>query len=102
MEISFKVENLKKAEILKPEWKDPQLLCSQKGTSSTTEGGSVGPFGLLVLASNDLKEYTSVFFTVFKKPHKYVVLMCSDQSRYDPYTISTNERFELSSTILTS
>ncbi|KAL4039392.1 hypothetical protein IC575_003044 [Cucumis melo] len=80
VEISFKVENFKKAEILKPEWKDPQLLCSQKGTS-TTKSGSVGPFGLLVLASNDLKEYTSVSFRVFKGQHKYVVLMCSDQSR---------------------
>lgn len=66
--------------MLKPEWKNPQLLCSQKGAG--TKGG-VGPFGLLVLASKDLKEYTSVSFTIFKRQNKYVVLMCSDQSRYN-------------------
>lgn len=38
VEISFKVENFKKAQILKPEWKDPQTLCSH------IKGG-VGPFG---------------------------------------------------------
>lgn len=82
VEVSFKVKNFKKAQILKPQyWENPQLLCSQKGTA-TTKGG-VGPFGLLVLASNDFKEYTSVSFTIFKKQGKYVVLMCSDQSRYD-------------------
>ena len=58
------------------------MLCSQKGRAATTKGG-VGPFGLLVLASNDFKEYTSVSFTIFKKQSKYVALMCSDQSRYD-------------------
>ncbi|KAL0562261.1 hypothetical protein IC582_002713 [Cucumis melo] len=80
VEVSFKVKNFKKAQILKPQyWENPQLLCSQKGTA-TTKGG-VGPFGLLVLASNDFKEYTSVSFTIFKKQGKYVVLMCSDQSR---------------------
>lgn len=66
--------------MLKPEWKDPQLLCSQKGTAAD---GGVGPFGLLVLASKDLKEYTSVLFRIFKHYNKYVVLLCSDQSRYD-------------------
>ncbi|XP_022153896.1 beta-fructofuranosidase, insoluble isoenzyme CWINV1-like [Momordica charantia] len=78
VEVSFKVKNFKKAQVLKPEWKDPQLLCAQKGAAK--ESG-VGPFGLLLLASKDLKEYTSVFFKVFKREGKYVVLMCSDQSR---------------------
>ncbi|KAE8646511.1 hypothetical protein Csa_015867 [Cucumis sativus] len=81
VEVSFKVKNLKKAQILKPQyWENPQVLCSQKGRAATTKGG-VGPFGLLVLASNDFKEYTSVSFTIFKKQSKYVALMCSDQSR---------------------
>lgn len=44
--------------------------------------GVLGPFGLLVLASEDLAERTAVFFRIFKSNGKYVVLMCSDQSRY--------------------
>ncbi|CAK9310620.1 unnamed protein product [Citrullus colocynthis] len=78
VEVSFKVKNFKKAQMLKPKWKNPQLLCSQKG--APTKGG-IGPLGLLVLASENLKEYTSVSFTIFKRQNKYVVLMCSDQSR---------------------
>ncbi|XP_021293975.1 beta-fructofuranosidase, insoluble isoenzyme CWINV1-like [Herrania umbratica] len=78
VEISFKVTDFEKAEVLKPSWTNPQLLCSQKGAS--VEGG-LGPFGLLVLASEGLKENTAVFFRIFKGQNKYVVLMCSDQSR---------------------
>ncbi|KDP40759.1 hypothetical protein JCGZ_24758 [Jatropha curcas] len=78
VEISFKVSNLEKAEVLNPSWTNPQLVCSRKGASVR---GSLGPFGLLVLASNGFEEYTSVFFRIFKRQNKYVVLMCSDQSR---------------------
>ncbi|KAF2541479.1 hypothetical protein F2Q68_00032782 [Brassica cretica] len=44
----------------------------------------LGPFGLMVLASKNLEEYTSVYFRIFKarqNSNKYVVVMCSDQSR---------------------
>ncbi|XP_022954013.1 beta-fructofuranosidase, insoluble isoenzyme CWINV1-like [Cucurbita moschata] len=78
VDVSFKVKSFNKAHLLKAEWKDPQLVCSQMGAAAK---GGVGPFGLLVLASNNLEEYTSVFFRIFKRQDKYVVLMCSDQSR---------------------
>ncbi|XP_043720624.1 beta-fructofuranosidase, insoluble isoenzyme CWINV1-like [Telopea speciosissima] len=78
VEVSFALSTLEKAENMDPSWKNPQLLCSQKGASVK---GSIGPFGLLVLASEGLEEQTSIFFRVFKDQEKYVVLMCSDQSR---------------------
>lgn len=78
MEITFKVSDFSKAEVLDPSWTNPQLLCSRKGGSVR---GSLGPFGLLVLASKGMQEYTSVFFRIFKGQNKHVVLMCSDQSR---------------------
>ncbi|TYJ29844.1 hypothetical protein E1A91_A06G094100v1 [Gossypium mustelinum] len=78
VEVSFNSSNLKEADLLDPSWVDPQLLCSQKTASV---GGNIGPFGILVLASKDLTEQTSIFFRVFRSNEKYVVLMCSDQSR---------------------
>ncbi|KAM4110925.1 hypothetical protein ACJW30_05G029100 [Castanea mollissima] len=76
--ITFEITELSKAEVLDPSWTDPQLLCSRKGASVK---GGIGPFGLLVLASKGLQEYTAVFYRIFKSHNKYVVLMCSDQSR---------------------
>ena len=67
-----------KAEVLDPSWVNPQVLCSKKSASFK---GSLGPFGLLVLASKGMQEYTAVFYRIFKGQNKYVVLMCSDQSR---------------------
>ncbi|KAL4290413.1 hypothetical protein GQ457_14G006960 [Hibiscus cannabinus] len=78
VDVSFEIADIEKAEVLKPSWTNPQLLCSQKGASVK---GRLGPFGLLVLASDGLKENTAVFFRIFKSHNKYVVLMCSDQSR---------------------
>ncbi|XP_042479921.1 beta-fructofuranosidase, insoluble isoenzyme CWINV1-like [Macadamia integrifolia] len=79
VDVSFDLTKiLKNAEKMDPSWDSPQLLCSQKGASVE---GSFGPFGLLVLASKGLKEQTAIFFRVFKDQKKYVVLMCSDQSR---------------------
>jgi beta-fructofuranosidase len=57
-----------------------QDLCSQKG--SKVQGG-VGPFGLLTLASENLAEFTRVFFRIFKAPNKHVVILCSDATRYE-------------------
>uniref|UniRef100_A0A2N9HK40 Glycosyl hydrolase family 32 N-terminal domain-containing protein n=1 Tax=Fagus sylvatica TaxID=28930 RepID=A0A2N9HK40_FAGSY len=76
--ISFKISGLEKAEVLDPSWTNPQVLCKKKGASVK---GSLGPFGLLALASKDLQEYTAVFYRIFKGQNKYVVLMCSDTSR---------------------
>ncbi|KAL7180390.1 hypothetical protein ACSBR1_043566 [Camellia fascicularis] len=79
VEIVFEMPKLDKVELLDPSWTNPQLLCSQKGASV---GGEVGPFGLMILASEDLQEFTAVFFRIFKDQNKkFVVLMCSDQSR---------------------
>ncbi|KAL9249049.1 Beta-fructofuranosidase, insoluble isoenzyme CWINV1-like protein [Drosera capensis] len=78
VEVTFRIRNLKEAEKFDPKWTDPQLLCSQK---EARVEGSVGPFGLFTLASKDLEEYTAVYFRIFKDGGKYVVLMCSDQSR---------------------
>ncbi|XP_077240051.1 beta-fructofuranosidase, insoluble isoenzyme CWINV1-like isoform X1 [Tasmannia lanceolata] len=78
VEVVFHLPSLEKAEIFDPSWVDPQILCSQKGAQVE---GSIGPFGLFVLASENLDEYTAVFFRIFNAKDKNVVLMCSDQSR---------------------
>ncbi|XP_022131914.1 beta-fructofuranosidase, insoluble isoenzyme CWINV3-like isoform X2 [Momordica charantia] len=77
-EVSFEFPYLEEAERMDTRWVDPQLLCSERNASVN---GRVGPFGLLVLASNDLSEQTAVFFHILKAHKRYVVLMCSDQSR---------------------
>lgn len=76
--VDFQLGSLDKADTFDPTWTDPQVLCSQKGANVQ---GSIGPFGLLVMASSGLEEYSAVFFRIFKGQHKPVVLMCSDQSR---------------------
>ncbi|KAL6144548.1 hypothetical protein ACLB2K_055240 [Fragaria x ananassa] len=79
VEVTFEISNFEKAEVLDQSWTDPQILCSNKDASVD---GSLGPFGLLVLASEGLQEYTAVFYRIYKSHNnKYVVLMCSDQSR---------------------
>jgi len=78
VEVAFKMPELSKVEELDPSWTNPQILCSKKEASV---GGALGPFGLLTLASEGLEEYTAVFFRIFKVASKYVVLMCSDQSK---------------------
>ncbi|KAJ4958397.1 hypothetical protein NE237_025508 [Protea cynaroides] len=80
VEVSFDLPTLEnlKIENMDPSWANPQVLCSEKGASVK---GSLGPFGLLVLASKGLEEQTAIFFRVFKSQERYVVLMCTDQSR---------------------
>ncbi|KAL1557308.1 beta-fructofuranosidase, insoluble isoenzyme CWINV1-like isoform X1 [Salvia divinorum] len=75
VEVSFRVPNLEGVELIDGGSLDPQMLCRQKNASVE------GVFGLLVLASDDLAEQTAVFFHVFRRNEKHVVLMCSDQSR---------------------
>lgn len=87
IEVTFSFPSLEKAEEFEQRWSnmDAQQLCAQKG--STVQGG-LGPFGLLILASENLQEYTPVFFRVFKKHNhdfQHVVLMCSDASRLETY-----------------
>ncbi|KAK6289300.1 hypothetical protein POUND7_000841 [Theobroma cacao] len=76
VEVSFDLTNLKEAEFMVP---DGVILELSVQTASFR--GMVGPFGLLVLASQGLTEQTAVFFRIFRSGEKYVVPMCSDQSR---------------------
>ncbi|KAM5579422.1 hypothetical protein ABKV19_009276 [Rosa sericea] len=81
VEVTFEMSDFEKTEVLDSSWTDPQILCSKK---DALVYGGLGPFGLLVLASESLQEYTAVFYRIFKSHNnnnKYVVLMCSDQSR---------------------
>ncbi|CAI9093709.1 OLC1v1025182C2 [Oldenlandia corymbosa var. corymbosa] len=78
VEVSFHIPNLDDAELLLREWRDPEALCRIKNASA---GGKIGPFGLMVLASDNLAEHADIFFRIYKGNDKHVVLMCSDQSR---------------------
>ncbi|CAA2933800.1 beta-fructofuranosidase, insoluble isoenzyme CWINV1-like [Olea europaea subsp. europaea] len=79
IEVSFQLPNLEgRVELMDTKSVDPQQLCSENNSSVK---GVLGPFGLLALASKDLTEQTAIFFRIFKGHDKYVVLMCSDQSR---------------------
>jgi hypothetical protein len=81
VEVVFEVPALEGAENLETnQLLDPQMLCGEKGASVP---GGVGPFGLIVLASGDMQEHTSVFFRVFRHDGKYKVLMCTDLRRYN-------------------
>ncbi|XP_060217138.1 beta-fructofuranosidase, insoluble isoenzyme CWINV3-like isoform X1 [Lycium barbarum] len=80
VEISFSIPLavLEQAEVLESNSTNPQEIANQSGSSTNT---GVGPFGLLVLASNNIEEYTAVFFRIFKQNDKFVVLMGCDQKR---------------------
>ncbi|KAH7863105.1 hypothetical protein Vadar_013388 [Vaccinium darrowii] len=66
------------AEVILQQLVDLQLLCSK---NQVYVKGLVRPFGLVVLASEDFIKQTAIFFCIFISHSKYVVLMCSDQSR---------------------
>ncbi|KAI3507859.1 hypothetical protein L1887_22854 [Cichorium endivia] len=92
IDVTFTFKSLEKAEMYDDKWrKFPQhdlgkSICGVKG--ATVEGG-LGPFGLMTLASENLEEYTPVFFRVFKtKGKKHKVLMCSDAT---PSSLNDNE-----------
>lgn len=80
VDVIFSFKSLESAEKFDPSWDrhDAQKLCGKK--RSTIQGG-LGPFGLVTLASENLEEYTPVFFRVFKDHDRHLVLMCSDASR---------------------
>ncbi|MFS7903656.1 putative beta-fructofuranosidase [Helianthus anomalus] len=93
VDVLFKFSNLDKAEEYDTEWDKtfpPEMLakniCQVMGT---TKQGGLGPFGLLALTSKDFKEYTPIFFRIFKTSNtKHKVLMCSDAM---PSTLNLNE-----------
>ncbi|XP_078170611.1 LOW QUALITY PROTEIN: beta-fructofuranosidase, insoluble isoenzyme 4-like [Carex rostrata] len=79
VEVDFSLPNLENAEDFDSSWlADPEGLC---GTQNATWKGVIGPFGLLVLASDTLDELTAVFFRVYKDQNRYMVLMYSDTTR---------------------
>ncbi|CAD6343527.1 unnamed protein product [Miscanthus lutarioriparius] len=80
VEVTFEISSLEKAEPFDPAYdNDAQKLCGVKGADVK---GGVGPFGLWVLASADLREKTAVFFRVFKDGYgKPKVLMCTDPTK---------------------
>ncbi|KAI3830118.1 hypothetical protein L1987_04252 [Smallanthus sonchifolius] len=83
VDVVFTFPGLDKAEMYDTKWDEtfpPEKLarriCQVMGT--TVQGG-LGPFGLLTLTSQNLEEYTPIFFRVFNTPDtKHKVLMCSD------------------------
>lgn len=81
IEVEFDLPNLSQAEALNVDASNVQLTCSQIGTS---RNGILGPFGLLVLASDDHMEQTALFFYVVSNADGWKALVCSDQSRLVP------------------
>ncbi|KAF4371239.1 hypothetical protein F8388_020966 [Cannabis sativa] len=69
VDVVFSFPSLEKAEEFDSSWDNAENLCAQK--PSHIEGG-IGPFGLLTLASENLEEYTPVFFRIFKAPKKNI------------------------------
>ncbi|CAM8909747.1 unnamed protein product [Rhodiola kirilowii] len=84
VEVTFKFprSSLAKAEEFEPGWEklDALDICKKKGSNVP---GGLGPFGLITLASQNLEEYTPVFFRIFRDiaRDKYITLMCSDARR---------------------
>ncbi|OEL14823.1 Beta-fructofuranosidase, insoluble isoenzyme 4 [Dichanthelium oligosanthes] len=76
VEIHFELTSIDSADPFDPSWLlDIEKHCQEADASVH---GSVGPFGLVVLASDNMEEHTSVHFRVYKSKEKYMVLMCSD------------------------
>ncbi|XP_061954298.1 beta-fructofuranosidase, insoluble isoenzyme 2-like isoform X1 [Populus nigra] len=77
VDVTFSFPSLDKAEPFDPNWAklDALDVCGRKGSK---DPGGLGPFGLLTLASENLEEFTPVFFRVFKAADKHKVLLCSD------------------------
>ena len=82
VDVTFSFPSLDKAEPFDHKWDklDALDVCAQKGSK---DPGGLGPFGLLTLASENLEEFTPVFFKVFKAAaDKHKVLLCSDARRF--------------------
>ncbi|KAE8805201.1 Beta-fructofuranosidase, insoluble isoenzyme 4 [Hordeum vulgare] len=76
VEIDFELTSIDKADPFDPSWLlDVEKHCREAGASVN---GGIGPFGLVVLASDNMEEHTAVHFRVYKSEQKYMILMCSD------------------------
>ncbi|XP_044950751.1 fructan 1-exohydrolase-like isoform X3 [Hordeum vulgare subsp. vulgare] len=79
VEINFELTSIDDADPFDPSWLlDPDKHCCEAGASVH---GGIGPFGLVILASNNMDEHTAVHFRVYKSQQKYMILMCSDLRR---------------------
>ncbi|KAI5078854.1 hypothetical protein GOP47_0006525 [Adiantum capillus-veneris] len=78
VEVEFDLPRMDLAEALNVDASNVQVTCSNLGAS---RHGALGPFGLLVLASDDHVEQTALFFYVVTSEHGWKALVCSDQSR---------------------
>jgi beta-fructofuranosidase len=73
----------------------PTELLAESGQSVCKRTGAelnvLGPFGLLVLATDDLLEHTAVYFQFVQSKEGWRTLFCSDQSQssLDPYVDTT-------------
>ncbi|VAI53869.1 unnamed protein product [Triticum turgidum subsp. durum] len=97
VEIYFELTSINAAEPFNSSWLfDPEEHCCEAGASVH---GGIGPFGLVILASNNMDEHTVVHFRVYKSQQKYMILMCSDLRRSSirpsPYTPAYGGFFEL-------
>ncbi|KAI5060931.1 hypothetical protein GOP47_0023436 [Adiantum capillus-veneris] len=78
IDVDFQLPEQIQAEAIDVSASNVELICSEKGASRI---GVLGPFGLLVLASDDLVEQTAIFFVIVQSKDGLKVLVCSDQSR---------------------
>ncbi|VAI40592.1 unnamed protein product [Triticum turgidum subsp. durum] len=79
VEIDFEPTSIDDAEPFDPSWLfDPRKHCREADASAH---GGIGPFGLVILASDNMEEHTAVHFRVYKSQEKYMILMCSDLRR---------------------
>ncbi|XP_074357518.1 acid beta-fructofuranosidase-like isoform X2 [Apium graveolens] len=59
-----------------------QVVYNCSGSGGAADRGALGPFGLLILADNDLTELTPVYFYIYKGPSGNLhTLFCADHSR---------------------
>jgi beta-fructofuranosidase len=79
VEVDFELTSIDNADPFDPSWLlDVEKHCREAGAS--VQGG-IGPFGLVVLASDNMEEHTAVHFRVYKSQQSYMILMCSDLRR---------------------
>lgn len=61
---------------------EQQVVYNCSGSGGAADRGALGPFGLLILADNDLTELTPVYFYIYKGPAGNLhTLFCADHSR---------------------
>ncbi|KAE9609327.1 putative fructan beta-(2,6)-fructosidase [Lupinus albus] len=74
IEVLLEVPELESSESLDPNAVYLQQLSSEEYYAS--RNGTIGSFGILVLASSDLREQTSIFFRLYNASNEYIGLMC--------------------------